>query len=166
MADSLESGRDHIVYQEPDFVSAAQQESCKIGHSTKLVTKKLSLIEDNRFLTRQKEGRIYLIGEAVTAGSVREAARLEYGLDLKVLCGLETPRDLLDEGCETLLSEEEMQKRLADADVVIADPLYRPICPENVSFIPFPHEAFSGRIYRDRIPDLTRPVQIIYNHTG
>ena len=36
----------------------------------------------------------------------------------------------------------------------IADPLYRPICPIDSNFISLPHEAFSGRIYRDEIPNI------------
>jgi hypothetical protein len=38
--------------------------------------------------------------------------------------------------------------------MVIADPLYRPICPKDAKFIPLPAESFSGRIYRKEIPNL------------
>ena len=38
--------------------------------------------------------------------------------------------------------------------MVIADPLYRPICPAEATFVPLPAEAFSGRIWREEIPDL------------
>ena len=37
---------------------------------------------------------------------------------------------------------------------MIADPLYKPIVPESAKFIPLPSEAFSGRLYRDDIPNL------------
>lgn len=37
---------------------------------------------------------------------------------------------------------------------MIADPLYRPIVPQDSQFFPLPHEAYSGRIYRKQIPNL------------
>ena len=37
---------------------------------------------------------------------------------------------------------------------VVADPLYRPVCPENVAFYELPHIAFSGRIYKKKLPVL------------
>ena len=47
-----------------------------------------------------------------------------------------------------------IQKSLEDAKVVIADPLFQPICPNRAKFIPLPSEAFSGRLYRKDIPNL------------
>ena len=40
------------------------------------------------------------------------------------------------------------------ASVVIADPLYRVVLRESdkARFVPFPHEAYSGRIFRPTIP--------------
>ena len=52
------------------------------------------------------------------------------------------------------LWEEDIAQAMADAQIVIADPLFRPICPENVRFIPLPAESCSGRIYRQQIPNL------------
>lgn len=43
--------------------------------------------------------------------------------------------------------EEEMEKLLRDADIIVADPLYRPICPKQSQFYELPHIAFSGRIF-------------------
>ena len=51
-------------------------------------------------------------------------------------------------------SEGDLMQVLKDYKTVIADPLYRPVCPKEAGFIFLPHEAFSGRIYRSRIPDL------------
>ena len=44
--------------------------------------------------------------------------------------------------------------KLKDAAAVIADPLYRRILPgdRKVRFLDFPHEGYSGRIYRKDIP--------------
>ena len=40
-----------------------------------------------------------------------------------------------------------MEALLKDADIIIADPLYRPICPKQSRFYELPHIAFSGRIF-------------------
>ena len=50
--------------------------------------------------------------------------------------------------------EDDIIPELEGAAYVIADPLYRPIVPKSSEFIALPSEAFSGRIYRDDIPDL------------
>lgn len=105
----------------------------------------------------------YLIGEAVISQSIREALRLEFGLKVRVLCCLDTPGDLLDRDSLFLPSEEEIREQLHKADLVIADPMFRPVCSPSARFIPLAHEAFSGRIYRDRIPDLTKAGDILYN---
>ena len=99
---------------------------------------------------------VYLIGEAVISQSLARAVSESYGCRTKVLCPLETEKELLEEGlCLSVDSEEEIAEILADAAGIIADPMYEPICPEGVPFYPLPHEAFSGRIYRKQIPDLT-----------
>ena len=43
---------------------------------------------------------------------------------------------------------------LRKAGLIIADPLYKPICPTSAAFVPLPHIAFSGRLYEKRIPNL------------
>ena len=47
-----------------------------------------------------------------------------------------------------------MEEALKDAEIIVADPLYRPVCPENVAFYELPHIAFSGRIYKKKLPVL------------
>ena len=39
------------------------------------------------------------------------------------------------------------EEKLKTARIIVADPLYRPICPETAIFYEMPHIAFSGRIY-------------------
>lgn len=60
-----------------------------------------------------------------------------------------------DEG----LPEAELITAVRGAHTVIADPLYRFIAREGAPerFISFPHEAYSGRIYRSSIPVFTGP---------
>lgn len=100
-------------------------------------------------------GDITIIGEAVTARSLACAMELETGKGVRVLCPTEHPAELLREKDKMAQYEEEIAAELADARLVIADPLFRPICPEGVRFCELPVEAFSGRIYRARIPNLT-----------
>ena len=54
----------------------------------------------------------------------------------------------------TMDSENKTRELLKNAVRIIADPMYKPICPKNAEFIPLAHEAFSGRIYRNDIPNL------------
>ena len=49
---------------------------------------------------------------------------------------------------------DDIEKCLKNSKTIIADPLFRPICPLDSNFISLPHEAFSGRIYRDEIPNI------------
>ena len=43
-----------------------------------------------------------------------------------------------------------MEEALKDADIIAADPMYRPICPKKCEFYELPHLAFSGRIYKKK----------------
>lgn len=55
----------------------------------------------------------------------------------------------IDEG----LPEEQLMKAVKSSKIVIADPLYKVIPRDKaIRFIDFPHEAYSGRIYRKQIP--------------
>ena len=54
----------------------------------------------------------------------------------------------------SVVGEEEAEKALKDAKVVIADPLYRPILPKGAKLIELPHEAFSGRCFRKTMKNL------------
>ena len=99
-------------------------------------------------------GNILLIGEAVTALSLASALELHTGNAVKVICPTECDRSLLRAKDLPLQAEEDIEAAIASAALVIADPLFRPICPEGVRFSPLPQEAFSGRIYRQEIPNL------------
>ena len=71
-----------------------------------------------------------------------------------MLCAVDTDRELLSKGCIEARDEAELIPYLKKAKTIIADPMYRPICPKEVHFVELPHEGFSGRIYRDQIPQL------------
>ena len=97
---------------------------------------------------------IAVIGEGVTSLSLAQAIELEYGIGVKVLCATECDRKLLRNKDVMASNEEEIMEALENMKMVIADPLYRPICPEKTKFISLPAESFSGRIYRNEIPNL------------
>ncbi len=100
-----------------------------------------------------------IIGEAVTAGSLANALYEETGAGAMVLCAVDAEAELLGDGCIPAVDEAELLPYLKKAKRIIADPMYRPICPETAEFIPLPHEAFSGRIYRNQIPNLVDELQ-------
>lgn len=51
--------------------------------------------------------------------------------------------------------EDEIAECLGHYHTVIADPLYRPVCPHGCRLVPLPHIAFSGRMFQGNIPNLT-----------
>ena len=93
-----------------------------------------------------------IIGESVMAHSLAAAAALERAKNLRVLCPLEAEKELL--GADSLHIHDETAECLAGERLIVADPLYKPICPKDAVFVPLAHEAFSGRIFRRDIPDL------------
>lgn len=97
---------------------------------------------------------IYIIGESVISQSLKAALALQQGMDVTVICPLETEPEYIGENVLLLSSEEEIKAAISEAKTVIADPIYKTICAEKTNFIALPHEAFSGRIYRGEIPDL------------
>ena len=103
---------------------------------------------------------IVILGESVTSLSLANAIREQFGFGATVLCPLEGSEDLLSEGCIFARDEDEILPHLENARILIADPMYRPICPPSTKFIPLPHEAFSGRIYRAEIPRLVQDCEV------
>ena len=90
---------------------------------------------------------ITIIGEPVTMGSLAAVIEQKYGKKVQLLCPLEITEGLLRQGDEAICGEEAMEEKLKTARIIVADPLYRPICPETAIFYEMPHIAFSGRIY-------------------
>ncbi|MBR0400852.1 MAG: oxidoreductase [Mogibacterium sp.] len=108
-----------------------------------------------------KEEMVVLIGEGITNFSLANSIRFETGHKTKVLCATECPAGILREWDVMTPDEDDIIPELADAAYIIADPMYKPICPDTAKFIPLPSEAFSGRLYRDDIPDLIAHPEII-----
>ncbi len=95
----------------------------------------------------QGEAEITLVGEPVTMGSLAAGIEKKYGRSARVLCPLKGCEELLGEKDKAVFGEEDMERELKNAEIIVADPLYRPVCPEDSAFYELPHAAFSGRIY-------------------
>lgn len=93
------------------------------------------------------EPEITLIGEPVLMGSLAAAIEATYGRSTRVLCPIKECESLLADKDQFVQGEEAMEEALKDAKIIVADPLYRPICPAESEFHELPHIAFSGRIY-------------------
>ena len=108
-------------------------------------------IEDRRRENLQETGNsekiITLIGEPVTIGSLAAIIERRYHYKTRILCPLENAEGLLGEHDLKICGEEEMENSLKNAQIVVADPLYRPICPVECEFYERAHIAFSGRIF-------------------
>ena len=127
--------------------TAASKEWTKPGENTKACAQS-TIISD---LTTCE---IAVIGEGITSLSLAQAIELEYGTGVKVLCATECDKGFLREKDVLVSCEDDITDALRDVKMVIADPLYRPICPAGTAFISLPAENFSGRIYRSHIPNL------------
>lgn len=99
-------------------------------------------------------GDVAIIGEGVISLALAQAIERHFGRSTKVLCATELEKRYLREKDQLTPYEEDIMEALSGVKAVVADPLYRPICPEGVKFIPLPAESFSGRIFRNEIPDL------------
>ncbi len=97
---------------------------------------------------------ITIIGESIMSESLAYAITKEKGKTVRVLSSLETDKEFLLKGDYIAMDEDDIIPYLENAKCVIADPLYKPICKEDCKFISLPHEAFSGRIYRNQIPNI------------
>ena len=115
-------------------------------------TKENKISYDNRKI--DKDAEITIVGESVMSESLAYAISKEKNKTVNVISALETDEKLLLEGDKIAMFEDDIEKCLKNSKTIIADPLYRPICQLDSNFISLPHEAFSGRIYRDEIPNI------------
>ena len=97
-----------------------------------------------------------VIGEQIYSLSLARALKDE-GITAKVLCPLDRAKDpnLVDSGLELIPvpEEDDVIREAGQAQAVIADPLYAPVCG-GTKLIELPHIGFSGRIYETQIPDM------------
>lgn len=115
-------------------------------------TKENKISYDNRKI--DKDAEITIVGESIMSESLAYAISKEKNKTVNVISSLETDEKLLLEGDKIAMFEDDIEKCLKNSKTIIADPLFRPVCPLDSNFISLPHEAFSGRIYRDEIPNI------------
>lgn len=133
-----------------------------IGKQSGILAEKLFEAEKNnqtqtrvaRIAAQEEVPEIVLIGESVFATSLASALEEKFKKPVRVICPLEGQKETLCSTDVFAKDEEELYPYLSAAKIVIADPLYQPICPKTAKFVPLAHEAFSGRIYRSDIPNL------------
>ena len=109
---------------------------------------------EDRILHTGGNGKIAVIGEGITSLALSNAILLETGKQARILCTTECPAGILRCCDEMTPDEDEIIEALKGVETVIADPMFKPICPPESRFVSLPTEAFSGRIYRAQIPDL------------
>lgn len=101
--------------------------------------------------------QVVVIGEPVSAVSIASVYE-SGGLTTRVIAATEGSEKLIRNGDIICRGEEETENALRalcrPGTRVAADPMYELICPEGVEFIPIPHLAFSGRVYRSRFMNL------------
>ena len=132
----------------------AMEEKKKAAYLDEGEKERISREKDSFWIEKNDREEIILIGEPVIMESLAAAIEEKYRHPVKVLCPLRKTEGLLAEGDRNVYGEEEMEQELKDAKIIVADPLYRPICPKTAAFYELPHIAFSGRIYKKKLPVL------------
>jgi len=101
---------------------------------------------------------ILIMGERVSSLSLAKYLSAKTG---KKCYGYATTDSDEDEIIDTIKSLDNLQ-------VIIADPLFKPILKlidkskaQKIKFISLPHEAFSGRLYRNEIPNLVENTNML-----
>ena len=128
-----------------------------VGEFTKELSEVLEQAADKRnvsYLKNRLSGtpQITLIVEPVTMGSLAAEIERRTNHPVRVLCPLEEYEGLLGENDRAVRGEEGTEAALQHTEIMVADPLYRPICPAGCRFFELPHIAFSGRIYLRKLP--------------
>lgn len=122
----------------------------------------ISRISFSSFVPKAEETRL-IIGESVISRSLAASIGLEKGNVCKVISSVDAPFEpvsILTGNDIEGEYEEDIANACVNAETVICDPLYKPLLPPKCHFISLPHEAFSGRMFRASIPDLTKGVKI------
>ena len=109
----------------------------------------------------REDASAVIIGEGISAVSLANALTSETGRAFRAIAATETERAVLGASDRIARDEDELLPLLKDVEIVIADPLYEPICPKTARFIRLPHEGFSGRIFRSEIPDMTEDISYL-----
>lgn len=97
---------------------------------------------------------LLIVGESVSAGSLAKAVQDDLGIPARAACPSVLQKLITAPHDRILTDEDDAACAFSACSGVVADPLYQPVCPKSTPFYPLPHEAFSGRCFRGRIPNL------------
>ena len=98
------------------------------------------------------EGRcLAIVGESIGAASLAAASEVP----ARVLVPQSLMPEFLLPQDAVFADEDEVEHLFGESAAILADPMYQPAAPANIPFYRLPHEAFSGRCYREEIPVLT-----------
>lgn len=171
----------HTVYQEVvkenllKAVQTGENQICRSQEAGESVKRQVLLIQEAGESAKPQASvrcenrsfsRIAVIGEEVTALSLAQALEMEQKCKVTVLCDTECDFEILREHDIVAPDEEDLIEALEGMEIVIADPMYQPICPPNAVFIPVPNEACSGRLYRKQILNLITELDWIFAQMG
>lgn len=97
---------------------------------------------------------VLIIGEPVRNLSLRRYLMNEKGIrHIRLVCPLADAPELLLKDTDIISVESSLRRACKAAKKIIADPIYARLLPQEPNkFISFPHEAYSGRHYRDNMP--------------
>ncbi len=144
-----------------DLKRAIQSRESIVGYKKNTERAMKNETQDERVIEKKEQGDaalagppLAIIGENVFSASLACAIEMERGIPVRVLCPVDTEDFLLRDGDIRTLEEDDLIEQIPEYAGVIADPMYRFICPPEVKLYELPHEAFSGRIYDDVNPNL------------
>ena len=101
-----------------------------------------------------EETDVLLIGEPVFTASLACLLEKELGIfHVSRICPMPYAPRVLMKDVKVVTIEDALREHCRKAKRIIADPIYARLLPEErEKFISLPHEAYSGRHYRDQIP--------------
>lgn len=115
----------------------------------KEIIQKIHEQKDFVIQSKSEHSSIVLIGEPVYMTSLEYCLRQRGHQDIQVITPLEIYEPF---SCTHLEEEDEIEERMNQANIVIADPLYKPLV-KDTHFIELPHMGYSGRMFMDDIPE-------------
>lgn len=101
-----------------------------------------------------EETDVLLIGEPVFTASLAYLLEQDLGIrHVSRICPMPDAPRVLMKDVKVVTIEDALREHCRKAKTVIADPIYARLLPEERGkFISLPHEAYSGRHYREQIP--------------
>lgn len=97
---------------------------------------------------------VRIVGESILAASLAAALQAAGGRHARLIVPVSHERCLLPPDACVFPTETALTAELAHSPALLADPLYRALCPPDLPFLPLPHTACSGRIYEAQQRDL------------